>query len=124
MLLSHAYYLTPRAASVLLATSKEWCNDHKQDWVIRGACIRAKRTMLNCTRPPRGLFVQGAKLDWRGILGWGLFVQDHHAIPSFTITLARRPKSSLANVNATELGGLVRGRCAVGKEQLITPQLS
>ena len=111
MLLSHAYYVTPVAAAQLLRQSTDWCNKHKQDWVLRSAC--SKRTAaprLTCLRPPRGLYVS-MQLNWRGVLGWGLFAQDHAAIPSYTVTMAGRQARGmkLTGLNAT----LVPKRCNV-----------
>ena len=68
---------------MLLSSSKDMCNIHKQDWTIRTACTSGQ---LSCTRPPRGLTLS-RKQDWHGLLGWGLFIQDHAATPSFTVGL-------------------------------------
>lgn len=95
MLLSHAYYLTPAAASVLLRTSKPMCNVHKQDWVIRDACVKG---LLKCVRPTRGLTL-GRKQDWHGLLGWGLVIQDHASTPSFTVGYAKYQHGTM---NATK----------------------
>lgn len=128
MLFSHAYYLTPHAARRLLLSphAKQWCNGHKQDYVMRWECTKPALTRLNCTRPPRGLYV-GSKplpttplpsslLDWQGVLGWGLFVQDHSSTPSFTVTIAR--KRLFDGLNASEVHGLVHDRCATAPARL------
>lgn len=46
-------------------------------------------------------------------------MQDHAAVPSFTVTLARRSKGATAALNASELGTLVPGRCSVGASFLM-----
>jgi hypothetical protein len=110
MLLSHAYYLTPHAARSLLDHSSEWCNVHKQDWVIRWACIQPGSARLRCHRPPRGRYVS-MKTDWgRGALGWGIFIQDHAAVPSFTVAVGMQ--RAFDKLNASRLSRIVSGRCA------------
>ena len=86
LLLSHAYFITPGGARALLNASSEWCNAHKQDVIMRKACTSWR---IECMRPPRG-YALNQKPSWTGTLGWGIFVQDHHAVPSFTVTLATR----------------------------------
>ena len=125
MLLSHAYYVTPIAAAQLLRQSSDWCNKHKQDWVLRSACSkRTSATRLACLRPPRGLYVS-TQLNWRGVLGWGLFAQDHAAIPSYTVTLAGRQARGLKldGMNATQMGTLVPKRCNVNASFFSTREM-
>ena len=109
-LLSHAYYITPHAARVLLHNfTRDLCNWHKQDYAMRSFCLSRDPALdpidehgaspessldssprsVRCLKPPRGLWQRGdvpgrSDFDHGGrTLGWGLFTQDHHATPSY-----------------------------------------
>lgn len=76
-LLSHAYLVTPRAASLLLNLTREQCNFHGQDYTLQALCTGgAKRVHLDCHLPPRGAYR-------RDMVGWGLFVQNQRRVPSY-----------------------------------------
>ena len=72
------YYATPRAARTLLTLSKPRCNLHKQDYSMREYCTTNRQGRGTCQAPPRALYQRNARL-----LGWGLFAQNHTAVPSY-----------------------------------------
>jgi hypothetical protein len=72
-LLSHAYYVSPYAASLLLRITRSLCNERGQDYHIASLCARRR---VNCTLPPRGLYTKGTQ-------GWGLFVQNTRRVPAY-----------------------------------------
>ena len=76
MLLSHAYWITPRAASMMLKITKDDCNAMGQDYSMQTLCLQQK---ARCTLPPRGLYPK----DRVGTQGWGLFVQNNRKTPSY-----------------------------------------
>lgn len=85
-LLSHAYYVSPLAAKLLLKSTRELCNDRGQDYHIASLCERRR---VNCTLPPRGLYTKSTQ-------GWGLFVQNTKKVPAYNslINFARGRNSA------------------------------
>ena len=77
-LLSHAYYVKPPAARLLLRRTKELCNLRAQDYTIQWVC---QYNQTNCTLPPRGLYRPDTG---RGAFqGWGLYVQNTRAVVAY-----------------------------------------
>ena len=72
-LLSHAYYVSPHAASLLLKITRPICNERGQDYHIASLC---ERNRVNCTLPPRGLYTKATQ-------GWGTFVQNTRRVPAY-----------------------------------------
>ena len=114
LLLSHAYYLTPRAADTLLRLSHPWCNRHKQDYAMRQLCTSANerepKATTNtvagptgaetCHAPPRGHYHASAKFS----LGWGLFTQNHSAVPSYYGIARGRGGANFTAASAEKFG--------------------
>ena len=93
-LLSHAYYVTPAAASMLLRGTKELCNLHGQDYAIQALCLYNR---TKCTLPPRGLYSPHSG-DGKAFQGWGLYVQNVGAVPSYNSMINfARGKAAAAN---------------------------
>ena len=80
MLLSHSYYITPRAAGKLLKVTKDFCNEVGQDYSIQKLCVQRR---VQCELPPRGLLPAPSV----GTQGWGLFAQNNRAVPSYNLLL-------------------------------------
>ena len=96
---SHAYWMSPRAADLLLRVTHERCNARKADHPMRSACLgRAlerclshggsaaicNHTELTRTSPPPLRCHKPSRVLWMRDLGsYGLFVQNHKAFTSY-----------------------------------------
>jgi hypothetical protein len=84
-LLTHAYFISPPAAALLLKATRDHCNPRGIDYAMRDLCMSRLAHGFNCTLPPRGLIAKGERKV--GELGWGLFVQNTRAVPSYNSLL-------------------------------------
>ena len=128
---SHAYWLTPRAAVVLLEMSHERCNARKADWQMRYACLGAAlgrclarstgraEVLCNVTdltreSPPRLRCLKPQRILWmRDLLAFGPIAQNHKALTpylwsDYKLLVSKRDAASSQKVPANTARAIER----------------